>query len=231
MIHSGLPKIGMSRHLQLHHWSLFLVLVVALLLPPAPAYADSWALPVTRDYFSENRDFRFTVIPRELRSQLGYFSDKVTGRDPAGQLPGGALAATGILSRRRADGSYNPVWQKTLSNDVAPVSAIVSPSGEYVVTFDNWHSMGYGRNVVVIYGPDGMVIREFGLNDLLSTDETERLPRTVSSIWWGRGHHFDESGKFLVLRIAANRKMPSDRDAQFRLLHIELATGRVLTTG
>jgi hypothetical protein len=41
---------------------------------------------------------------------------------------------------------------------VAPVSALVSEDGAYLITFDNWHSMGYGDDVVVLYRTDGTLI-------------------------------------------------------------------------
>ncbi|MBI2088735.1 MAG: hypothetical protein HYT78_08310 [Deltaproteobacteria bacterium] len=192
-------------------------------------YSDSWTLPETRTYYSENTEFRFTVIPRSLRSQLHFFSDKVEGREPAGALPGGQLFCLGILSRKKADGSYEPVWQGALTNDVSPVSAILSSSGEYVVTFDNWHSMGYGKNAIVIYGPGGNLIRELALTDLMPQEEVARLPRSVSSIWWGRDHQIDKSGKFLIVKIFADKNSRFDRNPEFRMLYIELASGRIFS--
>ncbi|MBI2368689.1 MAG: hypothetical protein HYV08_00275 [Deltaproteobacteria bacterium] len=203
-----------------------LLLMVVLLAVPL-AYADSWLLPETRDYYSRNRVFRFTVIPRSLRSQLDYFSDKAAGREPAGTLSEGQPVATGILSRRTGEGAYEIVWRRTLSNDVAPVNVLVSASGQYVVTFDNWHRVGHGKNTVVIYGPGGRLIREFALRDLMSEQEVRELPRSVSSIWWGRGHYLDQDETFLVLRIVSNGKMPHQEEARFRLLRIELSTGKI----
>ena len=76
------------------------------------------------------------------------------------------------------------LWAQPLSNAVAPVEALVSDTGRYVVTFDNWHSLGYGPNVVVIYGAEGQLLRSFSLEDLLSEAELRLVFRTVSSRWW-----------------------------------------------
>lgn len=111
-------------------------------------------------------------------------------------------------------------------NEVSPVSAIVSNDGRYFVTFDNWHSMGYGDDVVVLYRSDGSVIKKFGLEDLLTEGDVETLPHSVSSIWWGGDHYINESAGLLILKIISNRKSPWEEGAQFHELKIELATGR-----
>ncbi len=91
----------------------------------------------------------------------------------------------------------------------------------------NWYSTGYGKNTIVIYGPGGKFVREFALGDLLPAAAVNALPRSVSSIWWGQDHRFDSSGKYLILRIVSNGKMPYEADAQFREMRIELATGKI----
>ncbi len=190
---------------------LALVWHIALLLTPPLALADSWMPPHRQDYFSSDNAYSFTVLPREMyKDGQGY--------------------CLGVLWKWKADGSAGEVWRQDLRNNVAPASAMVSTSGDYVVTFDNWYSTGYGKNTIVIYGPGGKFVREFALGDLLSEAAVQALPRSVSSIWWGEGHRFDTSGKYLVLRIVSNGKMPYKADAQFREIHIELATGRVVAS-
>ncbi len=181
---------------------------IALLLAPTLALADTWMPPQRADYFSSDNAYSFTVLPREMyKDGQGY--------------------CLGVLWKWKADGSSSQVWRQALRNDVAPARAMVSTSGDYVVTFDNWYSKGYGKNTIVIYGPGGKFVREFALSDLLPEAAVKALPRSVSSIWWGRGHRFDTSGKYLVLRIVSNGKMPYQADAQFREIRIELATGKV----
>ncbi len=203
---------------------------IALLLAPTLALADSWMPPHRQDYFSSDNAYSFTVLPREIDNSLSYFEDRVAGRGSAGQRKGGQGYCLGVLWKREADGSSSQVWRQGLRNDVAPASAMVSTSGDYVVTFDNWYSAGYGKNTIVIYGPGGKFVSEFALGDLLPKAAVKALPRSVSSIWWGRGHRFDTSGKYLVLRIVSNGKMPYQADAQFREIRIELARGRVVAS-
>jgi hypothetical protein len=54
------------------------------------------------------------------------------------------------------------------------------------------------------------------------------LPKSISSIWWGRDHYLDNEAKQLVLRIVKNSKMPENADAEFYELRIDLTSGRLL---
>ena len=114
-----------------------------------------------------------------------------------------------------------------MRNDVSPVSVLVSNSGAYVVTFDNWHHVGRGSNVVVIYGPKGKLVREMGLEDFLPREKVNALPISVSSTWWGHGHYLDEKMQCLVLRVAKDKDWTiSNKPAQFDEVRLSLETGK-----
>jgi TonB family protein len=191
--------------------------------------ADSWALPEKRKYYSPDRKYYFEVKPKKLESQLQYFSDKVDGKENAGAAKEvKENYAKGAFYARRADGGYERRWKIALVNEVAPVDALVSGSGQYVVTFDNWHSVGYGDNVVVIYDAQGALVKKFGLEDLLTEGDIETFTRSASSIHWGGEHYLDESQGLLVLRIVSGGGSFGEEPAKFHELKIELATGRPL---
>jgi hypothetical protein len=199
----------------------------AVLACAAPAWADSWLPATVKTYEAADHSARLTVSPRGIESPLKYFEDKVDGTEPAGQKPGAEPAATGVLEVRDGAG-WKIVWKRALVNDVAPVHALVAPGGRWVVTFDNWHSMGWGDDVVVIYGGDGTRVRSLSLNDLLPKDYVEALPRSVSSIWWSGEHRFSPDEATLLLQIV----IPGDTDEDKRVyveLPVRLADGRVLT--
>jgi hypothetical protein len=203
--------------------------LAATLVPlAAVASADSWAPPKVTAYESSGGAYRFTVVPRGLSSAGAFFADKMEGREPAGAKPEGAQECTGTLEKKTQDGTYARVWSRRLTNEVAPVRALVAASGAYVVTLDNWHFLGHGRNVVVIYGAGGKIVRELSLTDFVPPEDLTRLPQTVSSIHWGGEHTLDESRGQLVLRVVSNGEMPYDDSARFREVRLELATGRVV---
>jgi TonB family protein len=194
-----------------------------------PAKADTWLLPEKQKYYSPNKKFYLEVTPKKLESQLSFFKDKVDGRDNAGAVKGvKENYAKGALYVQRADMTYSKRREFQLVNEVAPVSVIVSNDGAYVVTFDNWHSAGYGNDTVVIYRSDGTLVRKFGLEDLLTPGDVETLPHSVSSIWWGGEHFIDEAKGLLVLKVVSNGSRRHDEQATFHELKIELATGRPL---
>jgi hypothetical protein len=89
-----------------------------------------------------------------------------------------------------------------LRNPVMPVEAMVSDSGRYFVTFDDWGGAGYGPNVVVIYDGAGRSIRALPILDLLPEHYVRTLPSSFSSIYWGGRHSFAADGETLQLSLA-----------------------------
>lgn len=194
----------------------------------APAWADSWALPETKTYLSANTEVRLTVVPRSLESQFAFFEGKVKGQEPAGPAAGAdSERAGGTLERRLPNGEWSLVWRTPLLNEVAPVSALVANDGDHVVTFDNWHSIGYGDNVIVIYGPEGQVVRSLGLHDFLSPQQIKTLPASISSVRWAKSKSLSADGQSLHLEIAR----PDDESLAFikptQWVDIDLDTGDV----
>jgi hypothetical protein len=184
------------------------VVTIGASFTPVPACADSWALPTTTTYTSCAGGTRVIVIPRALDSQLAYFEDKVDEVAPAGQKTGGSVAATARLERRLG-GRWQTVWTAGLANEVAPVDGIVRDDGSYFVTFDDWHRVGHGPNVVVIYGASGERIRVIALNDLVPSEYVEALPHSVSSIRWRGTPRFSGDGRQVLVPVI----IPSDDDA------------------
>jgi hypothetical protein len=118
-------------------------------------------------------------------------------------VPGdGSTHARGTLyEAARREGDDVEVWSRELVNPYAPHQVLVADSGEYVVTFDEWGGVGYGPNVVVIYGPEGVVVKKFALEDLLTEEELAAVPHTISSRWWRAGKYINEESGVLVFEV------------------------------
>jgi hypothetical protein len=200
-------------------------LCVALTLSSA-AFADTWMEPAVRTYTSVRGTWRLTVFPRELGSNLGYFEDKVAGKDSAGQRPGGSRRCEATLEKLIGN-SYIEQWRATLVNDVSPVSALVSEADGSFVTFDNWHSMGWGDHAIVIYSGRGELRRKLALTDIMSGEEFKALPRSVSSIRWGGEHrlYYDER---TILLAVAKRRDAAGAAQEYRTLALNLADGKLV---
>lgn len=200
--------------------------IAMVLLLGGAAIADSWPPPKVETYESTDGQWRLTTIPRGIRSPLAFFEDKVEGREPAGQSRRGSPEARGKLERVVGPGRRVTVWNIRLVNEVAPVRALVSDDGEHVVTFDNWHMVGRGEHVVVIYGDDGRLVRSLTLEEILPAFWIEALPQSVSSTHWGRGHRLD--GNVLRLQVVVPQEGGLQTDPTFVELSIDLDTGQLI---
>jgi len=183
--------------------------------------ADTWRLPETEKYCSENKKYCLKVEPKKLESQLSYFQDKVGEKENAG--------ADKTVKENYCKGTFSAkgkkIWKIQLDNEVSPVSALISNDGDYVITFDNWHGVGYGDNVVAIYsGLTGKLIKKLGLSDFLTESDIYNLPASTSSIHWHGTHQIDYDKKQLLLKVVK----PSKNKDQYFDVHIDLTNGAIL---
>ena len=204
-------------------------LMLCIMLPAVfAARADTWFPAETKTVLSADKRARATVIPRPLAGPLAYFRDKVDGHPQAGQRPGSVqTTAQARVERKTEQGGWTVVWEGPLTNDVAPVTVLVADGARYLVTLDNWHSMGWGDDVVAIYGPEGALIRRYALSDLLPAEYVEALPMSVSSIHWRGGARIVDRHEELRIDVVVP-SLDDGIDAERHLeLGISLADGRV----
>ena len=136
------------------------VFLVACMLG-APCWADTWEAARTREYRSANEKYIARIVPAR--------------RDEPGTVT--------VFNADRQQ-----LWSAKLSNSKSPVLARVSDDGRFVVTLDNWHSVGYGPDVLAFYDQRGQ-IKKYTLEAALSdTKGPERksigfddIPHSVSS--------------------------------------------------
>lgn len=221
--HAPSSKMGAQNIFRL--LNLLGIAIIVASFTPVPSCADSWALPTITTYTSCAGQTRITIIPRNLESQLSYFDDKVGEVDPAGQKKGGSPFAMARLERL-LNKRWQLVWESRIANEVAPVQAIVRDDGSYTVTFDDWHSVGYGPNVVVIYGPGGRRIRALALSDVVPPDYIKALPHSVSSIHWRGKPRFSPDGHRVIIPVTIPSE-DSKSDSKKIDIAIDLADGRV----
>ena len=108
-----------------------------------------------------------------------------------------------LYARDGQTDAYHLQWRNALVNDIAPHSAFVSNDGKFVATTDEYGRLGHGNNVVVIYNEEGEVVRKFALSAFLtlSANDTERVPETQKSIWWGGAHRINSQKGVLELEV------------------------------
>lgn len=202
------------------------ILGVAIFIVFSGARADSWPPPVKRTITSAKSDLRLTVTPRDISGPKEFFEDKADGREPAGQRPKGAQHPHGVLEKRLDGEHWQTVWESDLINDVAPGEILIGETGRYVATFDNWHSIGNGDDVIVIYDTHGTSARTFGLKDFLPMDYIAALPRSVSSTYWSGDNSFSDDGDSLILKIVVPAE-GKEKEEAYVDLRLDLANGKI----
>lgn len=201
---------------------------MAIWFTASPSYADSWLPPKVETYYSPSKAFRLRITPRALSSALGYFSDKVNGREPAGApRDSKQVTARATFERREETGTWVTVWEGALTNEIAPVDALISDNGQ-IVTFDNWHSMGYGSNVIAIYDQQGAVVRTLALSDFLPSFFIEALPHSVSSIHWRGQARLADDGSLVIPIVVPRAEQEGDTTTYVDAV-IRLADGNVVS--
>ncbi|RNJ64351.1 MAG: hypothetical protein EDM03_08520 [Porphyrobacter sp. IPPAS B-1204] len=195
------------------------------LLRSTVACADSWAPPETETTLSANGQYRFTLEPVGIESQMAFFEEEAAAAKAGKTVE--RPAPLGLLEKRNAAGKWEPVWAIPLLNPMAPVSVLVSDDGRHVVTFDNWHSMGHGEHVVVIYGPEGKLVRSMALTDIVPADFIDALPRSVSSIQWRNREALTNAGTTVTVEMPIPGEDAYAEDAETIAFTINLADGAV----
>lgn len=202
-------------------FSHMLLLFLAMLYAGSPALADSWPPPSKQLYLSADKTVRLTVEPC-----------KPGRKDSYDCADGDQSHATGILQQKRKSGGWTEIWRKTLANKVAPTSALVTNSGQFIVTFDNWYGTGFGKNVVAIYNAEGLLIRSFALSDIVPQNYIDAMPHSISSINWSGEHKFTSVQDQLILQIVVPVAQPIEDDYRdndgYVDFHIDLATGQLV---
>ncbi|MEQ1545797.1 hypothetical protein [Methyloglobulus sp.] len=135
-------------------------------------YADKWTLPSEITATSPDAQYFIKVIPgNNYGKSYSFEGAKINGYN-----------AEASLYKVIGKSKFRLKSKFFLKNPVAPVDIYVNNQGK-TITLDNWSNLGYGA-IWVIYQTDGKVIKEWGLKDLYSDAEIDKIQRTVSSIWW-----------------------------------------------
>jgi hypothetical protein len=151
------------------------ILFLVLAIIASTIRADSWARPTTKRVTSADKLWEFTAEPPK--------SSPLSGK------------STGTLISAK---DKSVVWRAPLVCIPVFIEAYTVDGKPYVVTRDRWHRVGYDH-CLVIYGPDGKVVKDYKLEDLLTEREILRhVTHSVSSRWWNEGtkYEFVKGGKY-----------------------------------
>lgn len=171
--------------------------IILLLLAPVFVFADVWKEPETKDYYNADSSYFARIVPINIPDN--YYSWKnASSKKKQKYLPTDTIITPCYaMMFKVAEQGDSLVWKKDLVNPIAPVTAIVSCDGKYLVTFDNWHECGYGDNVMVCYDENGNLIQKYSLKNI-SPFRIEEYEMSISSIWWRCGAEFFDNYRVKV---------------------------------
>ena len=165
------------------------IIIFSLLSISVSANCDTWLEPTIKRYYSSDSTYFVDIIPRKVPAKY-YRWINATEKRKKRFHPSDTLITPchAIMYKNTPDG-IEQIWEQKLINRICPVTAIVSESGEYLVTFDNWYSMGYGVDVMVVYNSRGELLKRHMLEDI-SPFPINTYSITISSLWWRCGQEF-----------------------------------------
>lgn len=190
----------------------FIILFVPMIL-----FADFWMIPYPQEYFSDDSTYSLIIIPRFVEENTLPILDSLLKNKVRPDEPEDYEYCIGELYKLTDRNDYMMVRRMQLVNVFSPTHALVSNDGCYVITFDEWSSVGYGDNVVVVYGPHGKLIKKYALEDIISQEEIDGVVHSITSRFWSGGHYLNEIDEALILCILTKRKQLYVREVKIDL--------------
>jgi hypothetical protein len=161
-------------------------IALAVFLISIPMLADVWDTPKTTRYFSQDSSYMVKVTPTQIPDKYWKWkSSKTKKRQKFSPRDTTIVLCQAILFKIEKNDTLK-IWQKNLINPIMPVNVIVANDGKSLVTFDNWGSMGYGLEAMVIYDEKGGLVKRYQLEEI-SPIPINEFQLSISSIWWRCG--------------------------------------------
>lgn len=164
----------------------YFLLLCALFFCTSTAWADFWDSPKTVDYYSADSSYFVRVVPTFIPAKYYNWREASAKKKRRYAPTDTTIVYCHATLFHRTGKQVEAVWHQDLINQKAPVKALVSNDGRYVVTLDNWASVGYGVDVVVVYDQHGALSKRVNL-ETVSPYPINQYFRSISSLWWRCG--------------------------------------------
>jgi len=195
------------------------LLILFGLLVSMIAKADTWNNPRIKTYYSDNKEFKLIITPRQtpdkyylwdyyksnnhpqtkkILRKKEKFMRSISAQDTI------LIPCTGELYRMKGTDSLL-IWKRTLLNDVCPVYSIVANDGSSIATFDNWYSTGYGVNVFVVYDEKGNAKKTYKLDEI-SPFPLNDYSISISSLYWRKDVRYIDNEKIEIVFATDDNK-------------------------
>lgn len=186
---------------------------------------DSWKWPEVRDYYSADSTFMVRVIPANIPEYLYHRPGCKRKLNQLEKEDTTYIPSQAQLFQITESADTLLVWKEKLINYVAPRKVIISNDGRYMVTIDNWASLGGGLDVFVVYdGKTGMLLNRYALDDF-SPFPINQYMMTISSIWWSCDNYFEENNRINICAQNENEERKwvqyNPQDSSFKAINPE----------
>jgi len=179
------------------------IIIILTLLIADKVLADIWDSPKIMDYYNSDSTFYVRIYPRHIPDKYSKWLEASQKKKKKFQPADTLVTPCYARMYKVADGKEKLIWEQKLINRIAPVTAIVSNDGKFLVTFDNWLSMGYGVDVMVYYNEKGELIKRHMLEDI-SPFPINTYKISISSLWWRCGQEFIDNHRISICFMDEN---------------------------
>ena len=186
--------------------------IIILLFGHHLLIADEWIKENKKTYTSQNGIYELiiepTYIPKNYEKEIKkrkIHPEKFLNKPMTDTI----TPCHAILYKKLGNfGLPELIWEKELVNPIAPYEAMITNDGKYIVTFNDWGKLGYGENVMVVYGENGDLLKQYRLHEITNLSESQ-LSVSVTSIWWYLGYetYSEQPDKLKVLVLDKNAKI------------------------
>jgi hypothetical protein len=186
----------------------YLILIAFLIGVVFPVFSDSWREPRVIEYYSSDSTYYVKIIPRTVPEKYDKWLNAPARKKKKFTAQDTTVVPCHAKMFRKSHTGDSLIWEQKLINRIAPVTAIVSDDGKYLITFDEWFSLGYGVDVMVVYDERGMLLKRYALEDI-SPFPINTYKMSISSIWWRCGQKFIDNQNLEICFVNENNEKVS----------------------
>ena len=181
-------------------------------------FGDTWNSPPIRYYCSPNKIYCVKVFPRFTpESYYKWIQAKPKNKSKFSAEDTTITICHAMMYQVNGSDTIL-VWKKNLINMIAPTDGYVTNDGKYFVTIDNWYSMGYGIDVMVVYNSKGEMLKRYNLEDI-SPIPINDFMFSISSIHWFCGINIIDNKHIYI--CYKNDYIDKSKDFLFRTYNLE----------
>lgn len=175
-------------------------MIILSLILCSNIWIDTWDPPITTNYYNTDSSFYVKIVPQKIPEKYWNWASASVKKRKRFSPSDTLIIPCHAKMFRITEKGDSLIWEQKLINRVAPVTVIVSNNGKYVITFDNWHSMGYGVDVLAYYNEKGELIKRHMLEDI-SPFPINTYQMSISSLWWRCGQQFIDDERISICFI------------------------------